>query len=114
MQDGSWSPLQQVLALTVLPPWYKSWWFILCCVCVLLGVFVWIFLLTLHRKENKLKWAMKEHEKELYEEKVRFLINISHELRTPLTLIYAPLNRILHSLSPADAHFVALKSIFKQ
>ena len=32
---------------------------------------------------------MKEHEQQVYEEKVRFLINISHELRTPLTLIHA-------------------------
>ena len=30
---------------------------------------------------------MKEHEQQVYEEKVRFLINISHELRTPLTHI---------------------------
>ena len=42
---------------------------------------------TLKRKEDKLKWAMKEHEQQVYEEKVRFLINICHELRTPLTLI---------------------------
>ena len=41
------------------------------------------FFSLLHRKENKLKWAMKEHEQQVYEEKVRFLININHELRTP-------------------------------
>lgn len=34
---------------------------------------------------------MKEHEQQVYEEKVRSLINISHELRTPLTLVHAPL-----------------------
>ena len=57
---------------------------------------------------------MKEHEKQMYEEKVRFLINISHELRTPLTLIHAPLNRILKTLSPTDSNFVPLKSIYRQ
>ena len=57
---------------------------------------------------------MKEHEKEIYEEKVRFLINISHELRTPLTLIHAPLNHILRSLSSNSANYSALKSIYKQ
>ena len=54
---------------------------------------------------------MKEHEKQMYEEKVRFLINISHELRTPLTLIHAPLNRILKSLAPTDSNYVSLKGI---
>ena len=40
---------------------------------------------------------MKERERKVYEDKVRFLINVSHELRTPLTLIYAPLKRLLKS-----------------
>ena len=57
---------------------------------------------------------MKEHEKQMYEEKVRFLINISHELRTPLTLIHAPLNRILKSLAPTDSNYVPLKGIYRQ
>ena len=57
---------------------------------------------------------MKEHEKQMYEEKVRFLINISHELRTPLTLIHAPLNQILKSLSSGDSQYLPLKAIYRQ
>lgn len=114
MKDGNWTPLQQVLSLTILPPWYRTWWFILCCILVLSGIIIGVFFAALRRKENKLKWAMKVHEKELYEEKVRFLINISHELRTPLTLIHAPLNRILQALIPTDANYLSLKNIYKQ
>ncbi|WP_455586763.1 hybrid sensor histidine kinase/response regulator transcription factor [Bacteroides sp.] len=114
MKDGNWTALQQVLVLTILPPWYKTWWFTLCCVLFILGGIAGIFMIVLRRKENKLKWAMKEHEKEVYEEKVRFLINISHELRTPLTLIHAPLNRILRSLPSTDINFLPLKGIYKQ
>ena len=65
-------------------------------------------------KENKLKWAMKEHEQQVYEEKVRFLININHELRTPLTLIHAPLKQLLESLSPEDDKYPVIQSISKQ
>lgn len=113
-KDGNWTPLQQVLSLTITPPWYRTWWFIIGCVVVVFGIIIQIFLITLRRKENKLKWAMKEHEKQVYEEKVRFLINISHELRTPLTLIHAPLNRILKTLSPGDSNYIPLKSICRQ
>ena len=88
----------QILELTVLPPWYRTWWFILGCAILIATIIIETFRRTLKRNQEKLKWAMKEHEKQMYEEKVRFLINISHELRTPLTLIHAPLNQILKSL----------------
>ncbi len=114
MKNGGWAPLQQVLELTVLPPWYETWQFILCCIFVIAGIILWSFLAALRHKENKLKWALKEKEKENYEEKVRFLINISHELRTPLTLINAPLNRILNYLPTDSTIYPKLKSIYKQ
>lgn len=113
-QSGDWTPPQQILTLTVLPPWYKSGWFTLVCILLVSGGITGGIFFTLRRKENKLKWAMKEHEQQVYEEKVRFLINISHELRTPLTLIHAPLSRLLKRLSPADTNYQPLKSIFRQ
>lgn len=113
-KDGSWIPNQQVLELTILPPWYKTWWFILCCAVFISVAIIETFRRTLKRKEEKLKWAMKEHEQQVYEEKVRFLINISHELRTPLTLIHAPLSRILKTLSAEDTQYLPLKAIYRQ
>lgn len=113
-KDGSWIPTRQVLELTILPPWYRTWWFILSCAIFISGAIIETFRRTLKRKEEKLKWAMKEHEQQVYEEKVRFLINISHELRTPLTLIHAPLSRILKALSPTDTQYLPLKAIYRQ
>lgn len=113
-KDGSWIPNQQVLALTILPPWYRTWWFILSCAVLITVVIIETFRRALKRKEEKLKWAMKEHEQQVYEEKVRFLINISHELRTPLTLIHAPLSRILKSLSPEEPQYLPIKAIYRQ
>ena len=109
-KDGNWIPDRQLLELTVRPPWYQSWWFLLGCFLIVFETFRNL----LKRKENKLKWAMKEHEQQVYEEKVRFLINISHELRTPLTLIYAPLRRILKALPSDDNQYLPLKAIYRQ
>ena len=57
---------------------------------------------------------MKEHEQKIYEEKIRFLINISHELRTPLTLIYAPLKRLLNNTHFEENVQKQLTGIYKQ
>ena len=57
---------------------------------------------------------MKEHEQQVYEEKVRFLININHELRTPLTLIHAPLKQLLESLTSDDCKYETIQNICKQ
>ncbi|MFV0325680.1 MAG: two-component regulator propeller domain-containing protein [Bacteroides xylanisolvens] len=113
-KDGSWISDSQVLSLTVLSPWYRTWWFISCCSFFLLGGVLIIFRIILKHKREKLKWAMKEHEKQVYEDKVHFLINISHELRTPLTLIHTPLNQILKSLSSSDTYYLPLKAIYRQ
>lgn len=113
-KDGSWIPSQEVLELTILPPWYRTWWFIISCAVFITAAVIETFRRTLKRKEEKLKWAMKEHEQQVYEEKVRFLINISHELRTPLTLIHAPLSRILKSLSAEDIQYLPIKAIYRQ
>ncbi len=113
-KDGGWSQSQKVLTLVILPPWYKSWWFItlLGVLCMLLVY--WAIVSALRKKDNRIKWMLKEHEQAIYEEKVRFLINISHELRTPLTLIYAPLKKVIDSIQPADPYFKQLNIAFKQ
>lgn len=113
-KDGSWIPDRLLLTITILPPWYQTWWFITACIILSIALLSEAFRRTLKQKDRKLKWAMKEHERQVYEEKVRFLINISHELRTPLTLIYAPLKRILKTIGPNDEQYLPLKAIYRQ
>ena len=113
-KTGDWTRAEPILSFRITPPWYQTSWFILICIFITAAMIIGGVFITIKRKENKLKWAMKEHEKQVYEEKVRFLINISHELRTPLTLIYAPLKRILQSLPDLDANYLQLKGIYNQ
>lgn len=112
--DGNFSPRYKLLTITILPPWYTTWWFILLCIFLIISFIAVFFIYSLKRKENKMKWLMKEHEQKIYEDKVRFLINISHELRTPLTLIYAPLKRILKTMAHDNENYNALMKIYKQ
>lgn len=113
-RSGSWTSNYQILELTILLPWYKSGWFTACYIILILAIIIGIIYSLLRHNENKLKWAMKEHEQQVYEEKVRFLININHELRTPLTLIHAPLKQLLDSLTPNDDKYSTIQSICKQ
>ncbi|MDE5711502.1 MAG: response regulator [Bacteroides sp.] len=113
-KDGSWIPERVMLRLKVLPPWYQTWWAIGGCCMLVCAFAVGSFRLLLKSKDRKMKWAMKEHEQQLYEEKVRFLINVSHELRTPLTLIYASLHRMLKVLSPENEQYRSLAIIYRQ
>ena len=112
-RNGDWTADYDILTLTVLPPWYKSGWFILSCTLFIFISVILTFILILRNKETKLKWAMKEHEQQVYEEKVRFLINISHELRTPLTLIHAPLKQLMDKLTADNENYPLIQSSCK-
>lgn len=104
-----------VLAFTVLPPWYRTWWAFAIYAMLLGGMAV-----TLVRfREKKLKMEklvlentvrertekimlQTEELKEMDRLKSRFFANISHEFRTPLTLILAPLEEELSKKPPAE------------
>lgn len=112
--NGEWSQPTEILTIIVSPPWWKSTWFIILCIFFAFLVAGMVFFSLIRKKENWLKREMREHEKKIYEEKIRFLINISHELRTPLTLIYASLKRILNKEVKQDELPEYLQGAFKQ
>ncbi len=112
--NGKWTSPQNILIVSVSVPWWKNQWFI---IGAFLFIIIIVFLFTKNRinqKGKKLKWEMKEYENKVYEEKVRFLININHEIRTPLTLIYAPLKRLIKKKEISESISNELKSILKQ
>ncbi|WP_370861061.1 two-component regulator propeller domain-containing protein [Parabacteroides faecis] len=114
-KNGDWSVPVKLLSIKVTPPWWRTNWFIFCCVLFVIASFsltIWLFM---KRQENRMIWAMKEHEQRTYEDKIRFLINLNHELRTPLTLIYSPLKRMLASEEGFSiGHYKQLADILRQ
>ncbi len=101
-RDGVWSEYERTLAITVLPPPWKSWW---------AYTFYGLTFLTLlyiarrniiqrERLAAKLKLEHLELEKTQEVDRLRsnFFTNISHEFRTPLTLIQGPAQNMIDKL----------------
>jgi signal transduction histidine kinase/ligand-binding sensor domain-containing protein/AraC-like DNA-binding protein/ActR/RegA family two-component response regulator len=99
--EGIWSSDPLIVYITVLPPWYRTWWAYLLYISAISAIAYsfWLY----HIRQTKLRYAVQianlkvEREKELNEKKLNFFTNISHELRTPLTLIVNPIKDILNN-----------------
>ena len=97
--NGDWNTKEAVLAITILPPWYRS---ILAYILYALIAGSIIYLWYRYRiQQTDLKYKVKlaqlnaEKEKEVNEKRQSFFTNITHEFRTPLTLIINPVKDLL-------------------
>ena len=105
--DGVWSNDQRIVYITVLPPWYRTWW--AWCIYIGLAVALVYYYLLYKARQTKLQHEIEiayikaDKEKELNERKLSFFTNISHEFRTPLTLIINPIKDMLNSSSKNNA-----------
>ncbi len=113
LANEQWSDSISLLTIKVLPPWWSTWWFI--SILFVLAVFTILRLRTvaINKTRRAMEMEMQRHERDLSEQKVRFLINISHELRTPLTLVYSPLRRILNEQNVSESLRMQLSLMYK-
>lgn len=88
--DGIWSEEPAKLTITVLPPFWKTWWAYLIYL-VVLGLVFFVFVRYLIIK------ALLKKEHEIHQIQLNFFTNISHEIRTPLSLIIGPIEQLLSS-----------------
>lgn len=114
--EGLWNETPTTLQITVLSPFWKTWWAYLMYVLIFSGVlFVFIKLLVIRAKQaQQLKLEQISHEKDeqLNKLKIQFFTNISHELRTPLSLILSPLEQIISTEQVQTDLRSRLKNIF--
>ena len=97
--DGIWNHAPTDMELSVLPPWFRTWWSYtmgsLLLIAIAVGVF--IYFVRLEKLKQRLKYEQidKKRIDSINEGKLRFFTNISHEFRTPLTLIAGPLEKVM-------------------
>jgi signal transduction histidine kinase/CheY-like chemotaxis protein/AraC-like DNA-binding protein len=88
---GNWSKNPLNIPITVVPPWWQTWWAYSLFVLIAIGTttFFWKRETRQLQIQNRLEKESLESERlrELDETKTRLFANISHEFRTPLTII---------------------------
>lgn len=88
------------LDITILPPYYKTKWFLAVILFFIFFLIYIIVIFVLNREKIKHQLilerinARKLHELDMM--KLKFFTNISHEIRTPLTLILGPLEKLIN------------------
>ena len=96
---GKWNPTIKTLKITMLPPWWQTWWAYIFYFGLLAAGSVYLFRFFRNRELLKqafyLEQVEKERQEELYKMKLDFFTNVSHEIRTPLTLISGPVEELL-------------------
>jgi len=97
--DGLWNTKATELAITVWPPWYKTWWFyVLVLVVIALLIYAvssYVIQMVKLRHELEYEQIDKQRMDAVTKSKLLFFTNISHEFRTPLTLISGPLEQLI-------------------
>ncbi|MCB9266785.1 MAG: hypothetical protein H6558_17295, partial [Lewinellaceae bacterium] len=89
--DGIWNEAGASLKISILPPWWATWWAYLLYAVVLGGILYVVRRSELNRQALKTNLALEkvqaEKLKELDRFKTRLYTNLTHEFRTPLTVI---------------------------
>lgn len=90
------------LALTVLPPWYRTTlaYIVYALLFIVFGWFVFIVVRRRVRRHyrHRIDEMRIQQEREVFESKTRYFVDLVHEIRTPLMLISLPLEQIAENM----------------
>lgn len=86
------------LIISVLPPWYRTVWAMIAYAAIVGLALFWFWHLTRKRMRRNLQRRVEDiemqKEREVFEAKTRYFVNLVHEIRTPLMLISLPLEQL--------------------
>lgn len=96
--NGAWNETDKTLAITILPPPWKTWWAYSVYFFLFLSLLYGFYRFMLYRMSltNAVNLAALEQAKaeEINHSKLQFFTNVTHELLTPLTIISASLDEL--------------------
>jgi signal transduction histidine kinase/ligand-binding sensor domain-containing protein/DNA-binding response OmpR family regulator len=96
--NGLWNQQGAVLAIAILPPWWKTTWAYVGYALSLVTILFFVRRYELNRlrlkDQAKIEHVEAEKLREVDRIKSSFFTNISHEFRTPLTLIEGPIRQL--------------------
>lgn len=96
--DSRWNEEGTTMQVEILPPWWKSTPAYLIYTLLFIIFIYFIFKFFIHKSNKQFKRQLEEYqvekEKEVYQSKIGFFINLVHEIRTPLSLIRLPLEKL--------------------
>lgn len=96
--DDKWNEQGASIQIVILPPWWRSTLaYFVYALCIFIIVYL-VLRYLIYRSSEKFKRQLEEYqiekEKEVYQSKISFFINLVHEIRTPLSLIRLPLEKL--------------------
>lgn len=110
--DNKWNMEGAKMMIIITPPWWRTTWAYSVYVLVMLGAACYIALRWDHHIKLRYKRRMEEFrvskEKEIYESKISFFINLVHEIRTPLSLIRLPLEKLMEEKREEDMRYLSV------
>lgn len=104
--DSKWNEKGAAIKVIILPPWWRST--LANAFYLLMSAVVLYFILKYWSKRSRKKFQLQleeyriEKEKEVYNSKINFFINLIHEIRTPLSLIKLPMEKLSEE-QPVDS-----------
>jgi len=106
---------EKTIAITIDPPWWRTWWAYGGYSLIIIGLLVGARRLVVHQERLKSNLQLEhielEKAKEIDKVKTTFFANISHEFRTPLTLIKGPVQELMERCSNDPTIMQKLKLI---
>ena len=103
--DNEFSVDTKLLNITILPPWYLTWYMKLIYFLFALFLIINIFFFLIKRQKLIHQEQLNEIKLKNNENKMVFFTNIAHELRTPLSLIIAPVEDIISNYTKENTKF---------
>ena len=93
------------LTIVVSPPWYLTIWAYIGYAVLLLimafGVWQWVKMKVRKHYARRMESMKIQREREAWESKMRFFVDLVHEIRTPLMLISLPLEQLMKQFKMA-------------